>query len=71
MLNPKDKRALNEVVYLTGLKITVRLMTNQEFENLLDTYFNKSNKETLEIIKSMEEEATFDEDESFFRINRA
>ena len=65
MLNPKDKRALNEVVYLTGLKITVRLMTNQEFENLLDTYFNKSNKETLEIIKSMEEEATFDEDESF------
>lgn len=65
MLNPKDKRALNEVVYLTGLKITVRLMTNQEFENLLDTYFNKSNKETLEIIKSMEEEATLDEDESF------
>ena len=44
MLNPNDKRALNEVVYLTGLKITVRLMTNQEFENLLDTYYNKSNK---------------------------
>lgn len=65
MLNPNDKRALNEVVYLTGLKITVRLMTNQEFENLLDTYYNKSNKETLEIIKTMEEEATFDEDESF------
>lgn len=65
MLNPNDKRALNEVVYLTGLKITVRLMTSQEFENLLDTYFNKNNKETLDIIKSMEEEASFEGGESF------
>lgn len=65
MLNPNDKRALNEVVYLTGLKITVRLMTNIEFNKLLETYFNKSDQETLEIIKTMEEEATFGEDESF------
>lgn len=65
MLNPNDKRALNEVVYLTGLKITVRLMTSLEFNKLLETYFNKSDQETLEIIKTMEEEATFAEDESF------
>ena len=65
MLNPKDKRALNEVVYLTGLKITIRLMTSVEFNKLLETYFNKSDQETLEIIKTMEEEATFGEDESF------
>lgn len=65
MLNPNDKRALNEVVYLTGLKITIRLMTSLEFNKLLETYFNKSDQETLEIIKTMEEEATFGEDESF------
>lgn len=65
MLNPNDKRALNEVVYLTGLKITIRLMTSLEFNKLLETYFNKSEQETLEIIKTMEEEATFGEDESF------
>lgn len=65
MLNPNDRRALSEVVYLTGLKITVRLMTSQEFENLLETYFNKNNKETLDIIKTMEEEATFENDETF------
>lgn len=65
MLNPYDKRALNEVVYLTGLKIIIRLMTSIEYNKLLETYFNRSAQETIDIIKTMEEETEFGDEETF------
>ena len=38
MVNPNDKKVLNEIVYQTGLKPTIVLVTHVEFENFLNKY---------------------------------
>mgnify|MGYP002626487110 CR=1 FL=1 len=40
MVNPNDTKVINEVVYQTGLKPTVMLVTHVEFEDFINTYYN-------------------------------
>ena len=56
MVNPDNKKALNEIVYLTGLRPRVLLITYFEFQNCLAQYYSESRKETTKIIKKIEEE---------------
>lgn len=56
MINPSNKKALNEVVYLTGLRPRVLLISHLEFQNCIGKYFGRQRKETKEIIRKIEEE---------------
>lgn len=56
MVNPQDKKVINEIVYQTGLKPTVMLVTHVEFENFVNTYYNNDEAATSEIIQQIESE---------------
>lgn len=56
MVNPDNKKALNDIVYLTGLRPRVLLLTFMEFQNCLSQYYSEARKETSKIIKKIEEE---------------
>ena len=67
MVNPDNKKALNEVVYLTGLRPRVLLMSYMEFKNCINKYFGRARKETKEIIRKIEQEALeFEVEESLW-----
>ncbi len=57
MVNPNDRHVLNDIVYITGLRPRVMIITSYEFNMCLDTYYNDSKKETSEIIQTMEKES--------------
>ncbi len=56
MINPNDKKVINDIVYLTGIRPRIMLITHYEFNKCLETYFSASKKETDQIIKKMEDE---------------
>ena len=57
MVHPKDKKVLNEIVYITGgLKPQAKLLTHYEFKTFIDQHYGASYKETNEIIKNIEQE---------------
>ena len=56
MINPNDKKVINDVVYLTGIRPRIMLITHYEFNKCIETYFSDSKKETDQIIKKMEDE---------------
>jgi len=58
MVNPSDSKVINEIVYQTGLKPTVMLVTHVEFENFVSTYYN-SDKSDADILA---EQISEDED---------
>ena len=67
MVNPNNKKAINEVVYLSGLRPKVYILTHMEFMNALAKYYNDSSKETNAMVKRIEEEKLqFDVEESLF-----
>lgn len=67
MVNPNNKKALNEVIYLTGLRPRVLLMSHMEFQNCITKYFGRARKETKEIIRKIEQEALeFEVEESLW-----
>lgn len=57
MVNPSDKKILKDIVYLTGQKPRAMLITHYEFENLMQSFFSHSKKETKEIIQQIEDES--------------
>ena len=67
MVKPNNKKALNEVVYLTGLRPRVLLMSYMEFKSCMTKYFGRARKETKEIIRKIEQEALeFEVEESLW-----
>lgn len=67
MVNPNNKKAVNEIVYLTGLRPKVLLMSYMEFKSCMTKYFGRARKETKEIIRKIEEEALqFEVEESLW-----
>ena len=67
MVNPDNKKALNEVVYLTGLRPRVLLMSYMEYKSCINKYFGRARKETKEIIRKIEQEALeFEVEESLW-----
>ena len=56
MVNPNDTKVINEIVYQTGLKPTVMLVTHVEFENFINTYYSADKQETNELLQQINED---------------
>ena len=56
MVNPNDTKVINEIVYQTGLKPTVMLVTHLEYENFVNTYYNTDESDTEELIQKLDED---------------
>jgi len=56
MVNPGDAKVINEIVYQTGLKPTVMMITHYEFENFVQTYYQTERRETEKILRQIEKE---------------
>ncbi len=56
MVNPSDTKVINEIVFQTGYKPEVKLVTHAEFDNFLSTYFSRDKEETENLYKQIEED---------------
>ena len=54
VVDPSNKSILNEVVFISGLRPVVKLVTHMEFESFVENHFNESKKETEKILKELE-----------------
>ncbi len=67
MVNPNNKKALTEIVYLTGMRPRPYLMSYLEFKSCMTKYFGRARKETKEIMRKIEEETLeFEVEESLW-----
>lgn len=67
MVNPNDKKVINEIVFLTRLKPSILILTHYEFQMCLKNFFNENKKATNKIIKKIEKQAlAFEKEESLF-----
>ena len=60
--DPSNKSILNEIVFISGLRPIVKLVTHLEFESFINKYFNESKKETQKILKELEADAEIQDD---------
>ena len=58
MVDPHNKRVINDLVYITGQKIRVMLITHIEFESCIQNYFSNSTSETSSMMKQMSKEVS-------------
>ena len=56
MVNPNDKNVIDQIVYQTGLKPTVVLVTHLEFENFLNTYYNADKSDTEDLLEKFDDQ---------------
>lgn len=56
MVNPKDTKVIDEIVYQTGLKPTIMMITHFEYENFVQTYYQTDKQETDKILEQIEKE---------------
>ena len=66
MVNPNDMKVLKDIIYLTGQKPKIMIITHVEFENFLETVYSVSKKETKEIIQKIEESLEIEIEESLW-----
>ena len=56
MVNPSDKKVINEIIYQTGLKPNIVVVTHLEFENFLNTYYNTDRADTENLIDNISDD---------------
>ncbi|MBQ8475805.1 Flp pilus assembly complex ATPase component TadA [bacterium] len=56
MVNPGDKKVIDEIVYQTGLRPTVMLVTHVEFENFVNMYYNADKSDTEDLLQKINED---------------
>ena len=67
MVKPDDKAAINDIIYLTGLKPRISIITTYEFQMVVERYFNANKKETAKLArKIMKQTASEVQEESLF-----
>ena len=67
MVNPNNKKAITEIVYLTGMRPRPYLMSYLEFKSCITKYFGRARKETKEIMRKIEQETLeFEVEESLW-----
>lgn len=64
MVNPNDTKVINEIIYQTGLKPTVMLVTHIEFENFIDTYYNSDRSDAEDLMRDVGEEGKSEDSDS-------
>jgi len=62
MVNPNDMKVINEIIYQTGLRPQVKLITHVEFENFVNQYYATDKADTEELLEKIDEEKQ-DQDE--------
>ena len=60
--DPSNKAILNEVVFISGLRPVVKLITHLEFESFIKNHFSESKKETKKILEELENDAELIDD---------
>ena len=67
MVNPNDKKVINDIIFLTGLKPSILIITHYEFSMCIQNLFNEQRKATKKIIKKIEKQSlAFDQEETLF-----
>ena len=67
MVNPNDKKVINDIIFLTGLKPSILIITHYEFQICMQNFFSEQKKATSKIIKKIEKQAlAFDREETLF-----
>ena len=67
MVNPNDKKVINDIIFFTGLKPSVLIITHYEFQMCLKNFFNETKKATERMKKKVERQAlSFEREESLF-----
>lgn len=56
MVDPSNTKILKDIVYLTGQKPEVLLITHYDFQSFISEIYSSSKKETKEIIQQLEDE---------------
>ncbi len=67
MVNPNDKKVINDIIFLTGLKPSILIITHYEFEMCKQRFFNEQKKETNKLIKKVQKQAqAVEQEETLF-----
>lgn len=67
MVNPNDKKVINDIIFLTGLKPSILIITHYEFSMCVQNMFNENKKATNKIIKRIEKQTlAYDREETLF-----
>lgn len=67
MVNPNDKKVINDIIFLTGLKPSILIITHYEFSMCMQSMFNENKKATSKILKKIEKQSlAFDREETLF-----
>ena len=67
MVYPNDKKVINDIIFLTGLKPSILIITHYEFSMCMQRMFNEQKKATNKIIKKIEKQAlAFEREETLF-----
>lgn len=67
MVNPHDKKVINDIIFLTGLKPSILLITHYEFSMCVQNLLNEQKKTTSKILKKIEKQASaFYQEETLF-----
>ncbi len=61
MVNPGDVGTINEIVYLTGLKPTVMMITHYEFENFVDQFYHSQRKQAEKLMQDISKDSLVEE----------
>ena len=56
MVDPGNSKTINEIVYQTGLKPTVIMVTHYEYEAFLQTYYENEREAANKMLKEIENE---------------
>ncbi|MBR2069665.1 MAG: Flp pilus assembly complex ATPase component TadA [Candidatus Gastranaerophilales bacterium] len=56
MVNPGDKKVIDEIVYQTGLNPTIKLVTHVEFENYINMYYSADKADTENLLQKINED---------------
>ena len=51
MVNPNDKKVINEIIFLTGLKPSILIITHYEFSMCIQQMFSEQKRATTKILK--------------------
>ncbi len=67
MVHPNDKKVINDIIFLTGLKPSILIITHYEFTMCMQNLFNENKKTTSKILKKIEKQSlAFGREETLF-----
>jgi|GEM_PF-245088 len=61
MVNPGDVGTINEIVYLTGLRPTVMMITHYEFSNFVEQFYHSQAKEAEKLMRDINQDSLIEE----------